>query len=267
MSCLLSISGPVRPARRAARVKLVAAPLVAAPLALALALLALGACGTAHQAPATANRSGPAAITSEALIPQDSPQDSVNGSTTSSEPAIAESATDLGPDATATPPQPVGLTQSLPGAAAGSSQLASRMPMSDSRFAQQVISNGATEISLARIALLRAQSDEVRDFARRLLVDHRRMAIAMDDFGLERGFMVNWRLSQVGESVITRMRAMPSAQFDGAYVSEMVRAHEAAVALLERQADGSSETATLARDSLPTIREHLARARELQNRV
>jgi hypothetical protein len=39
------------------------------------------------------------------------------------------------------------------------------------------------------------------------------------------------------------------------------------VALLERQADGSSETATLARDSLPTIREHLARARELQNRV
>lgn len=228
-----------------------------------LVSLAVAACSTPHTAPSARAGAAPS-ITSEAMLP---PDNAPGTTATAPDPAVPETAANMGADATPIQPQPIGVSDALPGSAApGGNQLASLTPMSDSRFTQQAVSNAATEIALARIALLRAQSDEVRVFARRLLVDHRQMAVALDDFGLQRGFMVNWRMSQVGESIITRMRAMPTAQFDAAYVGEMVRAHEASVALLERQASGSSETAALARDALPTIRAHLALARDLQRR-
>ena len=227
-----------------------------------LAALTLAACGTPARDPGTAS-AAPQPITTDAMLPPDN----APGQTTAAETPAPETAANMGPGAAAAPAQPVGLTQALPGSASRNLQMTPRAAMSDSHFAQQVISDSATEIALARIALLRAHSEEVRSFARRMLVEHRRMAIELDDFGLQRGFMVNWRMSQVGESLITRLRAMPDAQFDSAYVNEMLRAHEEAVALLEAQAAGSSETASLARAALPTIRAHLAMVRDLQQRV
>jgi putative membrane protein len=209
-----------------------------------------------------------AAITDESMLP---PED-VNTQAGATAPTVIvpsvpvpETAQDMGIAAAAMPEQGSGVAVDTP--MSGTMQLTSRTAKSDSRFAQEVTASSATEIALARIAVLRAQSEEVRNFARQMLVDHRKMAIAIDDFGLERGFMVSFRQSQAGESLITRLRAVPDAQFDGAYMTEMVAAHQNAVNLLETQAAGNTETAQLARNSLPIVREHLRMARALQGQV
>lgn len=138
---------------------------------------------------------------------------------------------------------------------------------SDSRFAQQAMSGSATEIALARIAVTRAQSPEVRQFAQQMLNDHRQIATNIDNFALQRGYVVNWTITPEQQATIDRLNAVDQASFDDAYMQEMVRAHENSVAMLQAQSSGGTSTATLARDTLPTVEHHLMMARDIESRV
>jgi putative membrane protein len=146
-------------------------------------------------------------------------------------------------------------------------QPVARMVPSDADFAQQALSSSAFEIELARIAFVRAQSPDVRSFARQMLIDHREMAIKLDNFGLVRGYLVDWQLEPEQANAIDRLRSLDSASFDRAYMDEMVTSHEQAVARFETQAGSGRETAALANEALPIVRHHLDMARDLQARL
>ena len=166
------------------------------------------------------------------------------------QPAPATAPTVIGQAAPLTVPQPVAI-----------------MAPSDAMFAQTVAASGSAEIQLARIAYVRAQSPDVRAFARQMLIDHRDMAIKLDNFALERGYLVAWRIEPDKASTIERLQTLNGAAFDRAYIDEMVAAHEKAVKTLETQAASGRETAALASASLPTVRHHLEMARELDSRL
>lgn len=153
------------------------------------------------------------------------------------------------PSAPSTVPQPV-----------------ARASPTDAVFAEQLAASNAAEIELARLAYVRAQSPEVRNFARQMLTQHREMSIALDNFALERGHVIAWHIEPDDTTAIERLSTLDSASFDRAYMDEMVSAHEAAVARLESQAAGGRETASIANQFLPTVRHHLEMARELAAR-
>lgn len=140
-------------------------------------------------------------------------------------------------------------------------------PTSDSRFTQTAMSGSATEIALARIAVTRAQSPEVRSFAQQMLNDHRQIATNIDNFALQRGYVVNWGITPEQQATIDRLSVLDGAAFDNAYMQEMVRAHENTAAMLQAQSNSGTETATLARDTLPTVEHHLMMARDIEARV
>jgi putative membrane protein len=173
--------------------------------------------------------------------------------------------------ATVTEPAIVAPTTAAPTAAPGAApgapltvpQTVSRMAPSDATFAQQALSSSAVEIELARTAYIRAQSPDVRDFARQMLTDHRDMVIKLDNFALERGYLMSWRIEPEKAGTIERLRSLDSASFDRAYMDEMVAAHEKAVATMEIQAASGRETASIASAALPTVRHHLEMARAL----
>jgi putative membrane protein len=177
------------------------------------------------------------------------PPGSVSSSAAVTEPVVVQPMM-VAPSAPLTVPQPVAM-----------------MPSSDAMFAQKAAASGAAEIQLARIAYVRAQSPEVRAFARQMLIDHRDMAIKLDNFTLERGYLVTWRIEPDKVGTIDRLQTMDGAAFDRAYMAEMVAAHEKAVTTLEAQAASGRETASLANASLPTVRHHLEMARELDARL
>ena len=114
---------------------------------------------------------------------------------------------------------------------------------------------------------MQASSPEVRAYARQMLIDHRDLAIKLDNFALERGYLVTWQLEPQMVSTVDRLRTMQGTAFDRAYMNEMVTSHEQAVALLEAQASSGRETASLADEALPIVRHHLDMARDLDARV
>jgi putative membrane protein len=133
----------------------------------------------------------------------------------------------------------------------------------DAAFAQKVAASNAAEIELSRIAYVKAHAPEVRAFARQLLIDHRDMAINLDNFALERGHLVVWQIEPEMASTIERLRTLDGPAFDRAYMDVMVEAHGKSVTTLETQAASGRETASLANASLPTVRHHLEMARAL----
>jgi putative membrane protein len=171
------------------------------------------------------------------------------------------------PVAAATEPVAAAPTAAAPAVPLTVPQPVSRLAPSDADFAQAALSSSALEIELARIAFVRAQSPDVRAFARQMLIDHRQMAINLDNFGLVRGYLIDWQLEPEGANTIDRLRSLDSASFDRAYMDEMVAAHERAVAMLETQAASGRETAAVAKDVLPTVRHHLEMAHDLQARL
>ena len=142
-------------------------------------------------------------------------------------------------------------------------QPVARVSPSDAVFAEELAASNAAEIELARLAYVRAESPAVRDFARQMLTQHRDMAIQLDNFALERGHVIAWRIEPEKATVVERLSTLDSASFDSAYMDEMVSAHETAVAKLETQAASGRETAGIAHQFLPTVRHHLEMARAL----
>ena len=178
------------------------------------------------------------------------------------------------PDAVVvTQPAPVVVTQPAPAVTtAPSAPLTVPQPVAmvaptDAAFAQKLAASNAAEIELSRIAYVRAHSPEVRTFARQLLIDHRDMAIKLDNFALERGHMVVWQIEPEMASNIERLRTLDGAAFDKAYMDLMVEAHSKSVTTLETQAASGRETASLANSFVPTVRHHLEMARELDAKV
>ena len=175
-----------------------------------------------------------------------------------------------GGDLATTPPStPVVVTEPAPMVAAAPSapltvpQPVARVAPTDAAFAQKVAASNAAELELSRIAYVRAHSPEVRDFARQLLIDHRKMSIDLDNFALERGHLVVWQVEPEMASTIERLRTLDGAAFDRAYMAVMVDAHSKSVTTLETQAASGRETASVANASLPTVRHHLEMARAL----
>jgi len=172
------------------------------------------------------------------------------------------------------PPSAVVVTEPTPPAVATAPSAPLTVPQpvamiapTDAAFAQKVAASNAAEIELSRIAYVRAHSPEVRSFARQLLIDHRDMAINLDNFALERGYLVAWRIEPEMASEIERLRTLDGPAFDKAYMDLMVQAHSKSVTTLETQAASGRETASLANASLPTVRHHLEMARDLDARL
>lgn len=142
-----------------------------------------------------------------------------------------------------------------------------RVASTDAAFSEQAMSISAGEIGMARVAYVRARSSEVRDFARQMLIDHRLTATQIDNFALARGYAANWTISPEDQAAIDRLESIDAAAFDRAYMDEVVRSHERAVALMQAQAASGTESAAIARNTLPGVEQHLVVARDLQRRV
>jgi putative membrane protein len=183
-----------------------------------------------------------------------------------------------GGNLTSTPPSTAVVTEPAPQPTMAPSAGAPSAPLTvpqtvamiaptDAAFAQKIAASNAAEIELSRIAYIKAHSPDVRAFARQLLIDHRDMAINLDNFALERGYLVAWRIEPEMASTIERLRTLDGPAFDRAYMDVMVDAHSKSVTTLETQAASGRETASLANGFLPTVRHHLEMARALDAKV
>lgn len=156
-------------------------------------------------------------------------------------------------------------TPRTPGAPGG---MAVQVMAPDAAFVLRVADHDARRLEAARLAGARGLDARVRAFAARMVMDHTRIGAELMIFARTRSIVVKPDPG-VAKLVADTFAGMAGARFDTAYVGLAVRDHEASVALFEDESRGGSdaELKAWAARTLPTLREHLRLARDLQASV
>lgn len=135
------------------------------------------------------------------------------------------------------------------------------------QFLRKAIKGDNSEITLGNLAINRSHDPAVRSFGRTLVRDHsqaRRQASAV-----ARRLNVNVPRAIMPEAARERQRLMHlgGRGFDREFARYMVNDHQKDIADFEAEANSNDRPTLvhLARQTLPTLRKHLAIAQSLQN--
>lgn len=141
--------------------------------------------------------------------------------------------------------------------------------LSPAGFLAKVIDTNASEKDLAEKAIKNAQSEDVRKYAQRLFDDHKKMLGNSMEVAKEMKIGVVTGLSKEHKEILAKLLTSSGKDFDRQFVQHMVHCHTNAVKMLEVNAKGNenAQLRDLATKSLPTIREHLATARKLNEQL
>jgi putative membrane protein len=136
---------------------------------------------------------------------------------------------------------------------------------SDSTFMMKAAGDGMAEVELGRLATERASSGDVKSFAQMLVDDHSKANSELTGLAGQKGVSLPSDPPPPARATYDRLSKLSGDAFDHAYAAEMVKDHEKAVALFSSEASGGrdADAKAWAAKTLPTLQQHLAKAREL----
>jgi putative membrane protein len=139
----------------------------------------------------------------------------------------------------------------------------------DLEFAKEAAAGGLKEVALGELAQEQAKSEEVERFGQRMVQDHGQANQKLMAIVEQKDIQLPQELPEDAQQKYQELQRLSDAEFDEAYMDEMVKDHEKDVALFEQQAQSGEDPdlRAFAEETLPTLREHLELAREVQSQI
>lgn len=141
-----------------------------------------------------------------------------------------------------------------------------RTPVSDRDFVTEAAGGGMAEVKLGELAKERAGSAEVRKFGERMVEDHTRANQELTALLRKKGMdMPTKEMPKKAQECYDRLSQLKGAEFDKAYIKDMVKDHREDVALFESMSKSGKDAdlRAFAIKTLPTLREHYQLAQKL----
>ncbi|HKS40192.1 MAG TPA: DUF4142 domain-containing protein [Blastocatellia bacterium] len=145
---------------------------------------------------------------------------------------------------------------------------ASMLSSSDKKFVMETAQDGMMEVELAKLAVDKASSEEVKQYAQRLVDDHTKANGELTQLASQKGVMVPQDEKAMMKSK-DKLSKLSGAAFDREFMNLMVKDHTKAVKEFEDASTKSKDTdlKDWAAKTLPTLREHLQMARDINTKV
>jgi putative membrane protein len=137
---------------------------------------------------------------------------------------------------------------------------ASAKPTSaEKAFITKAADGGMTEVELGQLAAKKGGSDEVKNFGSKMVKDHGKINDDLKQVAGKMNVEVPAKISAKHHALIQKMSGMSGADFDKAYVKEMVEDHEMDIAEFEKaQKEVKNEDLKeFIDDSLTVMKDHL----------
>jgi putative membrane protein len=137
------------------------------------------------------------------------------------------------------------------------------------KFLMKAAEGSTNEVALSRVAVERAQDPQVREFAQRMITDHEALNMKVKDLAGRKNVDISEAVQKGMEKDVDSLRHKSAANFDQAYLDDMVSGHKDVIELFEKAAMDARDMdiATLASETLPTLFEHYRHARHLDHRA
>ena len=177
------------------------------------------------------------------------------GNTTSTAPATDTSTTAVGSTNTSTSGTP---------AATGT------VSDKDKDFITDTGKAGKAEVDVAQDAVTHAQNADVKAFAQKLVDDHTKANNELSQLAATKGVTLPSEIQGTMKEAKERLLKLTGRNFDQAFIKQMIDDHTHTIKEFEDESKLAGADADVKKwvdDTLPALRDHLAKAKELQAKI
>jgi putative membrane protein len=139
-------------------------------------------------------------------------------------------------------------------------------PAGDVDFLAKAAACGNAEVKYSELAAKQATNAKVKEFARTLAEEHKQANNKLGEFarGLKTAVLAG--LEKDKQAIYDDLSKRSGADFDRAYMKQMVEDHEKAIKMFEAQSKEGKHDGlkTFATDTLPKLKKHLEEARAIE---
>ena len=138
-----------------------------------------------------------------------------------------------------------------------------------SSFTTNAAQGGMAEVQLGNLALAKAQSAEVKQFAERMVADHTKANDDLKEVAAKKSVALPTEISDEQKSTLDKLSKLSGADFDKAYVKAMVEDHEKDVKEFQTQSQTGTDAdvKAFATNTLPTLKAHLEMIKGIDGRM
>jgi len=149
--------------------------------------------------------------------------------------------------------------------AAGSEKQAAGMGNTNTAFVEKAARGGLAEVELGQLAVQKASSQEVKQFAQHMVDDHSKANEQLKQVAAQEHIDLPQQPNANDKATKARLAKLSGERFDKAYMNDMVKDHQKDVAEFERESKTSKDPAvkSFAEQTLPTLRDHLKEAQKI----
>jgi putative membrane protein len=135
----------------------------------------------------------------------------------------------------------------------------------DRGFVEDMLTSSAKEIEVSQLAQQKATNPQVKQYAQELITDHQQATQSLRQVASQANIQVTPDTEAL-QDAREELSDLAGEEFDRAYIEMMVDDHQQAVNWAEDKSgdDATPEVQQWATKQLPALREHLDKARQLQ---
>jgi putative membrane protein len=147
-------------------------------------------------------------------------------------------------------------------AATPSNAGASSLAAADKGFVQKAAIGGMAEVEMGKLAQQKASNDQVKQFGARMAEDHSKANDELKQVASAKGMTLPSDLDAKHKNTMAKLQKLSGAQFDRAYMDEMVADHKTDVSEFKKESSSGkdSDVKAFAAKTLPTLEDHLKMA-------
>lgn len=129
----------------------------------------------------------------------------------------------------------------------------------DALFLVNAAEINLNEIELAQLAEQKSENDDLKGFAKMLETDHQASIKEIINLANTKSIVIPTSMTDDGKTNFKDLTNLSNADFDRAYTTLMVKAHQDAITLFDKTSTESKDKAinALAKATLPKLHQHL----------
>ncbi|MGB8887650.1 MAG: DUF4142 domain-containing protein [Candidatus Korobacteraceae bacterium] len=145
------------------------------------------------------------------------------------------------------------------------SNMSSAVTPADRSFMDKAAQGGMAEVELGQLAEQNGQSQQVKDFGKRMVTDHTKANDQLEQVASKEAVKLPTTLDAKDQETKEHLSKLKGAAFDKAYMRDMVADHEKDVAEFKREATAahSPDLKDWVTTTLPTLESHLQEAEKV----
>ena len=139
----------------------------------------------------------------------------------------------------------------------------SKVARGDQHFMKEAAEGGMAEVQLGQLASQRASSDSVKQFGKQKAADE------LKQLASQKGVALPTSLDRGHQRLYDRLSKLSGADFDRAYMKEMVKDHDRDVKAFQKEANSGKDPdlKAWAAKTLPTVKDHQQQAKQVSASV